>query len=83
MTSTEDGLILYLIYHKLVAIKIPFTRGLKSVEWLEDNQRESAKAVRCAWGIVALLEIIKVFPPRSKQPPIHSWLKGLVCGKNH
>lgn len=22
-----------------------------------------------------------MFPLRSKQPPIHSWLKGLVCGK--
>lgn len=62
-----------LIYLKLVATKRAFNHGLRRVEGWGDNQRESAKVVQSARGIVALLEIIKVFPlPRSKQPPIHS-----------
>lgn len=60
---------------------LQFTHSLKWAEWLEDNQRELAKVVHGALGNVALLEIIKVFHLGSKQPPIHSWLKGLICGK--
>lgn len=58
--------------HKPVTTESQFNLGLKRVEWLEDNQRELAKVVQSASGIVALLGIIKVFHLGSKQPPIHS-----------
>ena len=53
---------IFLVHYKRVAIESPFNHSLKWVEWLEDNQKESAKVVQNALGIVALLEIIKVPP---------------------
>lgn len=65
---------LLLIYYRLVTVKSPFNHSLKWVKWLEDNRKwlkESAKVVRNASGIVALLEIISPPPHHPLPPPPH------------
>lgn len=57
----------FLTYDKPGALESPINHSLK---WLEDNQPEWAKVVGSTFGIVALLEIIKM-----SHPPTPPWIK--------